>query len=49
MKPTKKSLLPYYQKLDLSSREEWREYIFSNNETVHIENPQFLIKIFSMS
>lgn len=43
MKPTNKSLLPYYKKIDLSSREDWREYRFPGGEVVRIENPQFLI------
>lgn len=43
MKPTKKSLLPYYTKLDLSKWEEYREYIFPGDEVVRIDNPQFLI------
>jgi len=43
MKPTNKSLFPYYTKIDLSEREDWREYRFPGGETVRIENPQFLI------
>lgn len=43
MKPTPKSLLPYYSKLDLSPLEEWREYIFPGGETIRIDSPQFLI------
>ena len=43
MKPTKNSLLPYYEKIDLSKREEWREYRFPGGEIVHIDAPQFLI------
>lgn len=43
MKQTSKSLIPYYTKINLSDREDWREYIFPGGETVRIENPQFLI------
>lgn len=43
MEPTSKSLFPYYEKIDLSNREEYREYIFPGREIVHIDNPQFLI------
>lgn len=43
MKPTSKSLIPYYEKIDLSSREEFRIYVFPGGEKVRIDNPQFLI------
>ena len=43
MKPTEKSLIPYYEKIDLSKREEYRVYVFPNGEKVKIDNPQFLI------
>jgi hypothetical protein len=43
MKQTKNSLLAYGEKIDLSDKEEWREYRFPNGEIIHINNPQFLI------
>lgn len=43
MKQTSKSLLPYYTKINLSDREDWREYRFPGGEIVKIKNPQFLI------
>jgi hypothetical protein len=43
MKQTKNSLFPYYKKVVLSDKEEWREYRFPGNEIVRIESPQFLI------
>ena len=43
MKQTPKSLFPYYAKVDLSYREEWREYIFPNGERIRIDSPYYLI------
>lgn len=43
MKPTKNSLFPYYEKIDLSEREEYRVYVFPNGEKVQIDKPTFLI------
>ena len=43
MKPTKNSLLPYYTKINLVDREEWRKYYFPGGDIVRIEAPQFLI------
>jgi hypothetical protein len=43
MKQTPKSLFPYYKKVDLSDKEIWREYRFSDEEKVRIRNPHYLI------
>lgn len=43
MEPTKNSLLPYYKKIDLSTKEVYREYRFPGDEIIHINDPQFLI------
>ena len=43
MKETKKSLIPYFKKISLSEKEEWREYQFPGGDIIHIDNPQFLI------
>ncbi len=43
MRPTDKSLIPYYKKIDLSEREEFRVYVFPSGDTVRIDSPQFLI------
>lgn len=43
MKETKKSLFPYYKKVDLSEREKYRVYEFPNGEIIMINGPQFLI------
>ena len=43
MQPTEKSLFPYYKKVSLQEREEYRVYIFPNKEEIRIDNPQFLI------
>lgn len=43
MKPTKKSLIPYYEKVDLSDNEEYRIYEFPSGAKICIDKPQFLI------
>lgn len=43
MEQTANSLIPYYKKIDLSAREEYRVYVFPGGEAVRIDNPQFLI------
>jgi hypothetical protein len=43
MKRTQKSLIPWGKKIDLSTREESRTYVFPGGEQVKIDDPQFLI------
>lgn len=43
MKETEKSLIPYYKKIDLSEREEYRVYVFPGKEEIRLDSPQFLI------
>lgn len=43
MKPTDKSLLPYYKTINLTGKEKVRYYRFPNNEIVQIDEPVSLI------
>ncbi len=43
MKATSNSVIAWYEKHDLSTKEVWREYRFPGGEIVHIDKPQFLI------
>jgi hypothetical protein len=42
MKPTKKSLFPFYKKTDISMEQE-RHYVFPGGDEVVIQAPQFII------
>jgi oxalate decarboxylase/phosphoglucose isomerase-like protein (cupin superfamily) len=43
MKQTAKSLIPYYEKVDIKGTEHYRTYVFPGKEEVTIQNPEFLI------
>ena len=43
MKETEKSLIKFYEKIDISGKEEYRKYIFPGGDEVRIDDPEFLI------